>query len=375
MALFATPLRAQEAPLSPPPVEQPAPPAASSPAPAGPSAADRAKYEASLGAATGPAALAEPADAPIARQPAARRVPPARAAASVRAVPVARAAPSAPVAAAPTPAAAPAATPPADAPVAPSVAAVPDPIVTREQTTIGGLAPWAWVVGGLAVLGLAVFGWLALRRRREDAAWAEAPVAHDDALAAAPPSAEPVAEHVEIVPPEAAEVAAITGAAAPVAGRPWIELSFRPLRAGTTDDSAIIELELTLANAGAVAARDVRVATFMLGDAGAAPTEPDRLLAVPHADTEVRAGEIAAGEGSRVDATLAIPRDGLDGATFQPVVVAEVRYALPDGGEGRTVAAFAVGGDDGSDRPTPLRLGGDMREDVVAMLHGVPQRT
>jgi hypothetical protein len=62
------------------------------------------------------------------------------------------------------------------------------------------------------------------------------------------------------------------------------------------------------------------------------------------------------------------------GATFQPVVVADVRYALPGGGHGRTAAAFVVGGDDGSDVPTPLRLGGDVREDVAAALHGVPER-
>lgn len=112
----------------------------------------------------------------------------------------------------------------------------------------------------------------------------------------------------------------------------------------------------------------------MLGDASDASGNFDGLLASGRGGTEVNAGEIGAGEGSRVDATLSVPRSDLDGSTFQPIVVADVRYTLPDGGEGRTAAAFTVGVNDGTDEPTPLRLGGDLREDVAATLHSVLQR-
>ena len=191
---------------------------------------------------------------------------------------------------------------------------------------------------------------------------------------AAPVFEEAIVERADVVTAEDADVAAMTEAAAPVAGRPWIELSLRPIRAGATEESALVDLELTLANAGEVGARDVRVSTFMLGDASDAPTDMDRLLASSHSGTEVDAGNIGAGEGSRIDARVAMPREGMDGATFQPLVGVDVRYTLPNGGEGRTTAAFAVGVDDETDDPTPLRLGGDIREDVSATLHGVPER-
>lgn len=412
MALFATPVLAQEAaqPAAPPPPVVVVPPVAAEPAApaasAGPSAEDRAKMEASATAATGAAASAA-AGAPAAETRAETRRAPARPAARTASAP-ARAAttPAAPVAAAPVaptqtaPAAAPA-TPTAAAsqPAAPMTTPIPDepaaaaPATTEtttETTTTesGGVPTWAWVLGAIAILG-AIAAFVAMRRRRQDDTWEEAAVYEEPAyvepvaaapVAAAPLAAAPIAhdvvaeDHAEVATPAADEVAAITAASAPVTGRPWIELSLRPLRAGATDDSAIVDLELTLANAGEVEARDVRVSTFMLGDAGAAPSDMDRLLASGNGGTQVNAGEIGAGEGSRVDATLALPREGLDGATFQPIVVADVRYTLPDGGEGRTAAAFAVGVDDGTDAPTPLRLGGDMREDVAATLHGVLER-
>jgi hypothetical protein len=317
MALFATAASAQEAvqpaPPTVSPAAQPAAPAAVRAAPsdtasAGPSAADRAKYDAAVAAATGTAttgeaAAAVPATAPASVRPAARRPATARSA-----TPVQSTVPS------PTPAAAPAAPPVAATPaLTPSAAATPSvaPAATeapaaaatettapRETTTVGGAPLWGWVIGGLVALGLAVFGWLALRRRREDEIWEDEPAAYDEAVAA-PLITEPVAEHVEVVTPEADEVAAITQATAPVAGRPWIELSLRPVRAGSTEDSATIDLELTLANAGTVAAQDVRVSTFMVGDAATAPTDLARLLAMPHQATEVSAGEIGAGQGSR----------------------------------------------------------------------------
>lgn len=410
MALFATPALAQDVaqPAAPPvmvpvapPVVAPAPQAAS-PATGGPSAEDRAKFEASAAAATGTAAAAgeaAPAEATT-RRATARPVaaPPARV---TRAAPVV-AAPAAPVVAvaAPEPSA-PAAT--TALPDAPMTTPIPEPTATAapadtqatttdtattETTESAGVPLWGWLLGGLALLA-AIGAFVALRRRREETVWEEEAVAyepvHEQPVAAAPLAAAPVAaegrvtevvaeDHAEVVTPAAEEVSAITAAAAPVTGRPWIELSLRPVRAGATDESAIVDLELTLANAGEVAARNVRVSTFMLGDATDAPTDIERLLAHGHGGTEVNAGEIGAGEGSRVDASLTVSRDGMNGPTFQPIVVADVRYTLPDGGEGRTAAAFAVGGDDGTDEPTPLRLGGDMREDVAASLHGVPER-
>ncbi len=397
MALFATSAGAQElqTQTTPPPVPSQAAPAQAAPAPepAAPVAAAPAtsspdaqtRYQASLDAATGrtasanaPAASEAPARRAVTRStaPGSRTARPATvapAAAPVAAAPVA--VPSAPAPAAEL--AAPVAAAPAVAPAVTSGA--PATQASEASTTTTGTPVWAWLVGGLAAIAAIALGIFALRRRREeDVEWVE-----DDqyvdvqpvAMAAPLAADEPVVEHAEVVNPPLDEVAALTDGAAPVAGRPWIELSLRPLRAGATEESALVDLELTLANAGEVAAQDVRVSTFMLGDAADAPTEMDRLLAGGHAGTEVDAGAIGAGEGSRIDARLAIPREEMNGAsTFQPVVVADVRYRLPNGGEGRTAAAFTVGVHDDTEDPTPLRLGGDIREDVAATLHGVPER-
>lgn len=424
MALFATPAFAQDAAqpaavppptvvVPTPPAAEPAPPVAAAPeAPAatGPSAEDRAKFEASATAATGTASSAAAEAAPAAETRRAPTRPAARAAAAPARVTRAPAAPVQAAPAAPTvteaapapaaPAAPTATTPVPDAPMTTpipeeSVAAAPataDTATTETTTESGGVPVWGWVLGAIAILG-AIAAIVGLRRRRNENVWEEEAVYEEPAyvghtyadreivapVEAAPIAAAPVVDtvvedHAEVVTPAADEVAAITAASAPVTGRPWIELSLRPVRAGATDESAIVDLELTLANAGEVEARNVRVSTFMLGDASDAPSDMDRLLATNHGGTEVSAGQIGAGEGSRVDATLAVPRGELDGPTFQPIVVADVRYALPDGSEGRTAAAFAVGVDDGTEEPTPLRLGGDMRDDVAATLHGVLER-
>lgn len=391
MALFATPAFSQDlqTQTAPPPIPTQAAPVPAEPAPApattAPAGDAQARYQASLDAATGRTASA---DAPAAAEPAARGRSATRSTSSVARAARPAPAPAAAVVAPPA-AIAPAATPPAPAaapataPVAAAPAPATDAAATRTATTTTGGTPiWAWLAGGLAALAAVALGLFALRRRREDeGAWAEddayvEPQAMAAPVAAAPHAHDaPVVERAEVTDTAPADVAAITDAAAPVAGRPWIELSLRPVRAGATDEAALVDLELTLANAGAVTARDVRVSTFMLGDAAAAPTEMERLLAAGHAGTRVDAGAIEAGEGSRIDARLAIPREEMaDAATFQPVVVADVRYTLPDGAEGRTAAAFAVGVHDDAEEPTPLRLGGDMREDVAATLHGVPER-
>ena len=125
-------------------------------------------------------------------------------------------------------------------------------------------------------------------------------------------------------------------------------------------------------NAGDQAARDVRISTFMLADAD--DGEMERLLTGHRGDTAVPPVTIAPGDGTRVDAHLAVPKGEL-GHTFNPVVVAEARYTLPDGREGRTSAAFKIGrsapdltgvGAIGASRPHVV-------EDVEAELLGVPE--
>ena len=82
---------------------------------------------------------------------------------------------------------------------------------------------------------------------------------------------------------------------------------------------------------------------------------------------------IAPGDGTKVDATIAVPRERLAGDVL-PVVVADARYRLPGGGEGRTSARFAVGLPSGDGlAPFAVALGDGLREDVEVRLHGEPE--
>jgi hypothetical protein len=304
--------------------------------------------------------------------------------------------PSAPVPvqdAAPAPVAAPVDTTPAPAPVA---------VDSATTTTSSSPVLWPWLLGGLALViaGLAVF--LLSRRRRNDEAVTTEPVyVEPDYVApvAAAPMIEPVTAPVDaridprVVPPaitpevipvaeqvEEAEIAEarkddLAGVAdtdAPVSNRPWIELGLRPVSAGTSEEEAMVDFELTVGNSGDTAARNVRISSFMLADE-AESTEMDRLLTEHRSDTIVPPVSIDPGDGTRVDAHLAVPKGEL-GRTFNPVVVAEARYTLPDGSEARTSAAFRIGrpayeggiGAIGSSRPQVV-------EDLAAELYGQPE--
>ncbi|MES2445408.1 MAG: hypothetical protein V4574_21485 [Pseudomonadota bacterium] len=318
----------------------------------------------------------------------------------------------APAAAAPAPAPEPAApvaapveqpvaiTPPVEAPVA-------APAQTETTATTTETAPtqtplWPWLLGGALVV-IGVIAALLFRRRREyDEVYEEPyepatvavaeplPVAertyaprHEPEIAAfvAPEPVvrsdelgEPlvIAEDAEIVKADADDLADLT-AAAPVAHRPWLEFGMRPVRAGTSSDEALVDIELTIANSGDMPAKDVRISTFMLKDGESGDME--RLL-VERDDSSVPPVTIAAGEGTRVDATLAVRKDELQasGDSFSPVIVADARYTMADGTEGRTSATFRVGLWNGGEGIEPIEIGRpQMHDNVAAEVHGTPE--
>lgn len=406
-AFLATPAFAQEAmpqqTVSPPPqVEAPAPqPAAPAPemrmAPASPVVQPVPPVEQQMAgsAAQGPS-TADVALAPRAKtsRTESRVAAPSRPAVAERqraSAPVAAPASSATVAQ-PEPAreAADQATPP----VADTITTTTSTTEERQSTT---LLPW--IVGGVAVLLAIVAAAFLLRRRREDdedllmreTATTVEPVTEQPAFSpvpsraeigiaaatAAPVMAAPLADvgeaHVEVTLAQADEAVLehVVDAAAPVANRPWLELGLRPVRAGTSEDEALVDIELTVGNAGDTPARDVRISTFLLADAEA--SEMERLLTTHGPAADVPPVTIDAGDGTRVDAHLAVPK-GEIGRTFNPVVVAEARYRLPDGREGRTSAAFRIG----RSAPAAEGLGGigatrpHLVEDVEAELLGAP---
>ncbi|HEX8623210.1 MAG TPA: hypothetical protein VF718_14675 [Allosphingosinicella sp.] len=348
-ALPPTALIAQETapPADPPAAETTTPPpdaTTSIPPPAAPVQAEPV--------ATTPPATADDAPAPApAPRAVTRRTTTTR---TVTRAPAAVIVP-APIAAAPAPVTT---LPPAEAvPLPPPVAQTPPPEILPETppaaaTTVetrdsrDSILPW--LLAGLLLVGALAFFTLR-RRRRTDV--------YDDVYEAAP-------------------VVAPVAAAAPVvetpAGRPELELEMRPVRAGVSGDDARVEFELTVGNRGPVAAEDVRISTWMLASGA---TEAERALIEPshHADTPPVT--IAAGEARTVEASVALPTSEVEGDAVLPVVVADARYRLPDGSEGRTSASFAVGVPDGEelahfgiDNPSGLH------EDVVARPLGEPER-
>ncbi|AQR72353.1 hypothetical protein [Sphingomonas sp. LM7] len=410
-ALLATPAFAQEAPapqsVTPPPIlvspaQAPAPTPQVQMAPSAPIVQ--------------PAPPPGPAPAPRAERPAATRAAPVRAASRAAPVrqtaPASATAPAAPPAAAPAPAPAPVAEAPAPATVAPEPAA-PAPVTettTQTATSTGPSFAWPWLLGGLLLLAAGVAALLLMRRRSDETETeiVETPVyeqpvasrAYQAPVAAAPIVAAPVIEprhepevspyiaatpaavavaetteaHVEaeLAEPETSDLAGVTDAPAPVSNRPWLEFGLRPVRAGTSEEEALVDVELTVGNAGDVPARDVRISTFMLADAEG--SEMEGLLTGNRGDSTVPPVTIAPGDGTRVDAHLAVPKGEL-GRVFNPVVVAEARYTLPDGSEGRTSAAFKIGrpsqvedgvGPIGASRP-------HMVDNVEAELLGTPE--
>ena len=314
----------------------------------------------------------------------------------------------APVAAAPvavTPA--PVAAQPVEAIAPEAVPARAQEEVTQSSAATEAAPIWPWVAAALAAL-IAVAGFVVMRRRRieEEEVYYDEPYV-ETAVEAAPIRSEPApfapdpepqflrtaplaataiaieeaapvaAEMASLTEPEAEEVASLTETDAPVADRPWLEMSLRPVRAGTNVDEALVEIELTVGNSGSVAANDVRISTFMFASGPAHDGDVERML-IERGDDGIPPVTINPGEGTRVDATLALSKAGLIDSTngsILPIIVADARYILPDGSEGRTSASFTIGvSEDGGPAMAPIQLNErSMHDDVEARLHGVPQ--
>ncbi|HEX8623572.1 MAG TPA: hypothetical protein VF782_00695 [Allosphingosinicella sp.] len=235
----------------------------------------------------------------------------------------------------------------------------PAPVTTTVETEDSRDSFLPWLLGGLLLLGALAF--FALRSRRRTAVYDEQTYAPAEPVhvvpVAAPVAAAPIVTPVDTVVP---------------AGRPELDLTMRPRRAGVSGDDARVEFELTVGNSGPVAAENVRISTWMLA-AGSSEAESALIVPRDHADTPPVT--IGAGESRTMEASVALPTAEVEGDAVLPVVVADARYRLPDGREGRTSASFAVGVPDGEelahfgiDNPSGLHEG------VVAKPLGEPER-
>lgn len=234
----------------------------------------------------------------------------------------------------------------------------PAPVTTTVETRDSRDSLLPWLLAGLLLVGALAF--FALRRRRRTDVYGDV---RQEVYEPAPVAVAPVAAAAPIVTP----VDTVTPA-----GRPELDLAMRPVRAGVSGSDARVEFELTVGNSGPVAAEDVRISTWMLA---AGSSEAESALIVPRAHADTPAVTIGAGESRTMEASVALPTAEVAGDAVLPVVVADARYRLPDGSEGRTSASFAVGVPDGEelahfgiDNPSGLH------EDVVAKPLGEPER-
>lgn len=409
-ALPFTPLAAQDVVPS---VTAPPPPAATAPPEAAPAPAAPAVTMGPTAAVRGEpvihtAPTPESSAAPASRV--ARAVAPAARAAAPRA---ARSSSPAPVASRPSPTATAATPAGVTATAAPSLGArspaatapvpVTTPVGAASESTVPDSMSWWPFAAGAALLAILAAGLIAMRRRRraeeevyyEEPAYAAEPVAVEP-VAAAPVAADPAhavaplvaptrAVHEpevlaaaaassgvqSVAAPDRADLEALAATSGTHSDRPWLEFLMRPVRAGAGEDETRVEFELTVGNTGDAPAKDVRVSTWMV--AGAAASDMERGLIEAPAGAASSELSIPAHDGALVEGSLALPREGADRAIL-PVVVAEARYRLPDGSEGRTAASFAVGLADG-DTLEPLSVDAyGLRDDIEARLHGEPER-
>jgi hypothetical protein len=217
------------------------------------------------------------------------------------------------------------AAPVAEAPL-PAPAAAPAPAAQPEELSSAA----AWGMLAIPVIAILALGaWLLARRRRSRAE------AYDEPYYA--PADEAVVEAPLAAAPAAAEATA----------RPWIDIGLRPVRA---EDA--LEVEVTVSNSGDAPAQDVKVSTWMLN--GADSSDSEQALIEARSGAQIATVDVAPGEDQSVDTSVALPADA-----GTPILVAEARYPLPTGGEGRIAATFEI----------------DMTEgDAEARLHDVLER-
>jgi len=317
-----------------------------------------------------PPAVAAPAPPPAATtippraQPVpARQAQPAPARQPQAAPPVARAAPS-PVTTAPPldEPVAEVAPPPVEAePLPPLAAEIAPPAAPAARPPVAADAPglpgWTiWAALGLALSAIATALVVRRTRHREPEREPEVrdreQVALDRLLLAG--TAQPS------FPPDPAPAPA---PAAPPAGRPWIEIEFRPGTASATAEQTVIEYELVLANKGEGEARNVRGSARIFS----ASKDQNAELAAFFAEAVEPSGPprtIAPGETVGFSQALMLPAGEMKPVEMHgrslliPLIAFNVRYEWGDGQEGQTAMSFVVGREarPPAEKMAPLRL-------------------
>ena len=161
-------------------------------------------------------------------------------------------------------------------------------------------------------------------------------------------------------------------------GEPKIEIVLIPKRAGTNLLSAAVDYRVAVRNVGAVDARDVRFAIFMLSASARQSADLQTIFAAPIAQPAVQPFALAPGQEIELSGMALLPRENVNLMTidgkpwFVPVLAmkAEYRWGESVGARGVVTAAHMIGIDRGEGaKMAPFRLDGSPR-----MYPGVAER-
>lgn len=182
--------------------------------------------------------------------------------------------------------------------------------------------PWAYALpaAALALLGVAWF-----RRRRDAAAIVPS---HEAAAAAGPPPELP---------------------RAPLP-RPWLELELKAERASATPTETIVQFELTIANTGKGAARNLRLDVKMFNAGREQDKEIGAFFRSAGRDaTKLSLPGIAPDTTGVIRGEVAMPREEMravkldEKLLFIPVIAVNALYDWDDGRTGQTSKSYVVG--------------------------------
>jgi len=246
---------------------------------------------------------------------------------------------------------------------------------------LGEGPPIPWI---LAALLLALGGGYYFWRQRSRPAYAGADLDLVSPRAAAPtPQPRPAP-----TPPAPAPAPEPLQRTSPPAGggivstrlRPWIDISFAPLRFILTDDAASLEFEVSVQNSGGAVARDVRVEAAMFTASPTQDQEIEAFFAHPQ-NVGDPIETVAPLKRMTFTNSVALRRDQLklfqvDGKLmFVPVIGFTALYRS-SGGDAQTSVSHIVGRDTGGEKLGPLRadLGPRVFRTLGARQHNIGVR-
>ena len=234
-------------------------------------------------------------------------------------------------------------------------------VPATAEPSSDGLSMWLFAAIGAGALALVALGGFLLGRRRgtrEDEVVEPVAVAAPEPVPAPPPPApEPPSGHVTIP----ARRRVVEDAA------PRLEITLIPKRAGTNLTSAAVDYRVVIRNVGAVPARDIRFAMYMLSASARQAQDLQMIFAANIAQPLVASFELAPGQDMELSGMAMLAREQVNVMTiegkpwFVPVLAmkAEYRWGENVGAPGVATAAHMIGIDRGEGaKMAPFRLDG-----------------